>query len=54
MKEMTMDVLIAIIQSNLASHMGQVLSPDSVKEICSVIRDSVEHHKHNDNATPIT
>lgn len=45
MENMTMDVLIAIIQSNLAAFMGDNLDPDKVRAICSNIRESLEHHK---------
>lgn len=45
MENMTMDVLIAIIQSNLAAFIGDTLDPDKVKIICANTRESLEHHK---------
>ena len=45
MKDMTMDVLIAIIQSNLAAYLGEQIDPYTVKIVCAQIRDSLEHHK---------
>lgn len=47
MENMTMDVLIAIIQSNLAAHMGEQIDPNTVKNVCAEIRDSIEHHDTN-------
>lgn len=51
MENMTMDVLIAIIQSNLAAHMGEQIEPQMVKNVCAEIRDSLEHHDNNKEAT---
>lgn len=50
MENITMDVLIAIIQSNLAAHMGEQIEPSSVKVICNEIRDSLEHHDNKKEA----
>lgn len=52
MQNMTMDVLIAIIQSNLAAHMGKAINPEMVKDICGTIRESLEHHKKDDASLP--
>lgn len=47
MENMTMDVLIAIVQSNLAAHIGEQIDPDKIKSICTNIRDCLEHHKED-------
>lgn len=47
MEHMTMDVIIAIIQSNLAAHMGEQIDPGTMRILCAEIRDSIEHHDNN-------
>lgn len=41
----TMDVLIAIIQSNLTAYSGIKIEPEVIKSICAEIKESLEHHK---------
>lgn len=50
MQDMTTDVLMAIIQSNLAAYMGEQIDPHTVKILCAQIRDSIEHYDNKREA----
>lgn len=51
MKDITIDVLMAIIQSNLAAFIGDTLDPDKVRIICANTRESLEHHENKKEQT---
>lgn len=44
-KNMTLDVIIAIMQANLASKMGSTVTPDLIKDLCGVIQSDIRHNQ---------